>query len=67
MKRMFKVVALLAALVVGPVGAVAVAKTGTSDPTVGPKGLKFYSPSEAAEWPAWHIDLGASDDRRRVA
>ena len=46
MKRMFKVVALLAALVVGPVGAVAVAQAGTSRPMAGPTGLKFYSPSE---------------------
>jgi pimeloyl-ACP methyl ester carboxylesterase len=46
MKRMFKVVALLAALVVGPFGAVAVAKTPTGHPTVGPAGLGFYSPSK---------------------
>ena len=51
MKRKFNVVALLAALVVGPVGAVAVAKTRTSHPTVGPKGLKFYSPSKLPSGP----------------
>ena len=44
MKRRFMTVALLAGLVIGAVAAVAVAKTNTKDPTVGPKGLKFYSP-----------------------
>jgi pimeloyl-ACP methyl ester carboxylesterase len=51
MKRMFKVVALLAALVVGPVGGVAVAKTRTSDPTFGPAGLRFYDPSKLPSGP----------------
>ena len=50
MKRMFKVLALLAVLVVGPAG-VAVAKTRTSQPTVGPKGLKFYDPSRLPSGP----------------
>ena len=45
MKRRFMTVALLAALVIGAVAAVAVAKTTTRDPTFGPKGLKFYSPA----------------------
>jgi hypothetical protein len=44
MKRRFMAVALLAAFVMGAVAAVAVAKTSTKHPTVGPKGLKFYSP-----------------------
>jgi pimeloyl-ACP methyl ester carboxylesterase len=51
MNRMFKVVALLAALVVGPVGAVGVAQARTSHPTVGPKGPKFYSPSTLPSGP----------------
>ena len=44
MRQRFLAVALLAALVIGAVAAVAVAKTSTKHPTVGPKGLKFYSP-----------------------
>src|SRR5436305_7322287 len=51
MRRKLKVAALLAALVVGPAGVVAVAKARTSHPTVGPKGVKFYSPSKVPSGP----------------
>ena len=51
MKRRFMAVALLAALVIGAVAAVAVAKTSTNRPTVGPKGLKFYSPRKLPKGP----------------
>ena len=44
MKRRFINVCVLTALVVGLVAALAVAKTATKQPTVGPKGLKFYDP-----------------------
>ncbi len=45
MQRRLTVVALLTALVFGPVGAVAVAKTKPGRATIGPKGLGFYFPS----------------------
>ena len=51
MKRRLMAVALLAALVVGAVAAVAVAKTNTSHPTVGPRGLRFYSPAKLPKGP----------------
>jgi pimeloyl-ACP methyl ester carboxylesterase len=51
MKRWFLGVALLAALVIGAVAAVAVAKTSAKHPTVGPKGLKFYSPRKLPNGP----------------
>ncbi len=44
MKRRFINVCVLTALVVGLVAALAVAKTDTKQPTVGPKGLRFYDP-----------------------
>jgi predicted esterase len=46
MRRRFVAVAALAALGIGGGAAGAVAKTNTQHPIVGPKGLKFYSPSK---------------------
>ncbi len=51
MKRRFIRVALFAALAIGAVAAVAVAKTNTAHPTVGPKGLKFYAPGKLPKGP----------------
>jgi pimeloyl-ACP methyl ester carboxylesterase len=51
MKRRLMAVALLAALVLGGDLAGAVAKTKTKRPTVGPKGLRFYSPRKLPAGP----------------
>jgi pimeloyl-ACP methyl ester carboxylesterase len=51
MRRRFMSVALLAAIAIGALAAVAFAKANTKHPTLGPKGLAFYSPRQLPKGP----------------